>query len=210
MRSILHLNRAEPTELSRWVEMSRAHSVEHKIGYWRIFSALVSGWLRGAGGELRSGSKQIEESVDEYTSSGCTLGLPLFYLLLADLRLAAEDQRGALEALHAGRTHIASTGEQFSECELFRFMGRTLMEGPEPDPEGATFAYENAVSSAREQEAKLLWLRAATHLTTHQRKIGAPATALEELTSLCDWFGASELPDVARARALLAAEETVR
>jgi predicted ATPase len=210
MRSILHLNRAEATELSRWVEMSRAHSVEHNIGYWRIFSALVSGWLRGAAGEPRSGSKQIEESVDEYTSSGCTLGLPLFYVLLADLRLAAEDQRGALDALHAGRTHIARTGEQFSESELFRFMGRTLMEGPEPDPEGATIAYENAVNSARDQEAKLLLLRAATHLSAHQRMIGVPGTVLEELASLCDWFGASELPDVARARALLAAEETVR
>jgi class 3 adenylate cyclase len=210
MRSILHLNRAEPMELSRWVEMSRAHSVEHNIGYWRIFSALVSGWLRGAAGDLRSGSKQIEESVDEYTSSGCTLGLPLFYVLLADLRLAAEDQRGALDALHAGRTHIARTGEQFSESELFGFMGRALMEGPRSDPEGATIALENAISSARDQEAKLLWLRAATHLTAHQRTIGVPVTAVEELASLCDWFGASELPDVARARALLAAEETVR
>ncbi len=209
MRSILHLNRAEPAELSRWVEMSRAHTVEHNIGYWRIFSALFAGWLRGRAGELRLGSKQIEESLDEYTSSGCTLGLPHFHVLLADLRLAADDQRGALDALQAGREHIAGTGEQFSESELFRFMGRTLMEGPEPDAEGATIAYQNAVSSARNQEAKLLWLRAATHLVSHQRRIGAPPTELEELASLCDWFGESELPDVSRARALLAAEETV-
>jgi hypothetical protein len=137
------------------------------------------------------------------------LGLSHFYVLLADLRLAVDDKRGALEALDAGRQHIENTGERFSEPEVFRFIGRTLMEGPAPDPDGATVAYEKAVSAARDQEAKLLWLRAAIHLTTHQRKIGAPATMLDELASLCEWFGASELPDVVRARGLLAAESPV-
>jgi predicted ATPase len=163
--------------------------------------------LRGKGAELRAGSKQIEESLDAYTSSGCTLGLPHFCVLLADLRLAAGDQRRALEALEVGRAHIENTGERFSESELFRFMGRTLMEGPAPDADAATAAYEKAVEAARGQEAKLLWLRAASHLRTHQCKLGARSTELVELSSLCEWFGDSELPDVIRARALLGAQE---
>jgi len=210
MRTILHLNRAEPAELSRWVELSRAHSVEHNIGYWRILSALFSGWLRGRAGELRAGSKEIEESLDAYTRSGCTLGLPHFCVLLADLRLAAGDPRGALEVLEVGRRHIEDTGERFSESELFRFMGRALLEGPEPDGDAATTAYQKAVEASRSQGAKLLWLRAATELTVYQRKIGARSTELAELSSLCEWFGDSDVLDVTRARALLAAQEPVR
>ena len=210
MRTILHLNRAEPTELSRWVQLSRAHSVEHNVGYWRILSALYSGWLRGRAGELRAGSKEIEDSLDAYTSSGCTLGLPHFCVLLADLRLAAGDQRGAIDALEVGRRHIDDTGERFSESEVLRFLARTLVEGPAPDPDAATMAYHEAVEASRSQGAKLLCLRAATELTIHQRNIGAPSTELDDLSSLCEWFGDSEVPDVARARALMAAQESVR
>lgn len=209
MRTILHLNRAEPAELSRWVELSRAHSVEHNIGYWRILSALYSGWLRGRAGDLRAGSKEVEESLDAYTSSGCTLGLPHFCVLLADLRLTAGDRRGALDALNFGRRHIEATGERFSESELLRFLARTLVEGPEPDLDAATTAYQQAVEASRTQGAKLLCLRAATELITHQRNIGAPSAGLDDLSSLCEWFGDSEVPDVARARVLLAEQETV-
>jgi class 3 adenylate cyclase/tetratricopeptide (TPR) repeat protein len=209
MRTILHLNRAEPAELTRWVELSRAHSVEHNIGYWSTVSALFSAWLRGRTGELRAGTKETEDSLDAYTSSGCTLGLPHFCVLLADLRLAAGDQRGALEVLEVGRRHIESTGERFSESELLRFMGRALVEGPSPDADAATAAYQQAVEVARAQGAKLLWLRASTQLAIHERNVGNASTDLEELASLCDWFGDSEVPDLGRARDLLAAQEAV-
>jgi predicted ATPase len=137
------------------------------------------------------------------------LGLPHFCVLLADLRLTAGDQRGALGALDVGRRHIEDTGERFSESELLRFLARTLMEGPEPDLEAATTAYQKAVEASRNQGAKLLCLRAATELTIHQRNIGARSTALDDLSSMREWFGDSEVPDVARARALLAEQEIV-
>lgn len=209
MRTMFHLNRAEPTEFGRWVQMAAAHSVEHNIGYWRIVSALFGGWFRGRAGDPRTGAKQIEANLDEYTASGCKLALTNFYVLLADLQLAAGDQDASLKSLRDGERHLETTGERFFESELFRFMGRTLMEGAAPDPDAATAAYERAVSAARAQDAKLLWLRAATHLTMHRRKLGDTCTELDELASLLDWFGESELPDVARARALLAAQEAV-
>ena len=69
---------------------------------------------------------------------------------------------------------MEETGERFSASELFRFKGRALMAGDSPDPQGATAAYEAGVRAAREQNAKLLELRAATRLAEHQRAIGEP------------------------------------
>jgi hypothetical protein len=67
------------------------------------------------------------------------------------------------------------------------------------------------VSVAREQNAKLLELRAALSLADHQRSIGEPCTARNRIASLCDWFPpASDLPDVLRARELVATEFTAR
>ena len=212
MRSILHLARGEPVELRHWTEKTRAHSADLNIGYWHTVSLLHAGWQQGRAGQLRSSVAVLEEQIDAYLASGSRLSLPHFYILLADLRLAAGDQPQALEALRAGRAHIIETGERFSESELFRFMGRALMTGDAPDPEAATGAYEQAISAAAEQNAKLLELRAVTGLAVHQGRTGEDVTALERVAELCDWFGqgesASELPEIVRARRLLSVQQT--
>jgi class 3 adenylate cyclase/tetratricopeptide (TPR) repeat protein len=211
VRSLYHLSRTEAAEFGRWVEKTRAHSVDHDLGYWRTVSSLLSGWLRGRAGEVELGTARLEESLGAYLASGSRLGLPHFKVLLADLRLAAGDRRGALDALLAGEEYIEETGERLSESELFRFKARVLMAGDSPDTHGATAAYERAVAAAHDQNAKMLELRAATRLAAHQRSNGEPVTALDELATLCQWFpAASELPDVARARTLVASEWTVR
>jgi predicted ATPase len=207
MRSILHLSRAEPTELGRWISRTRAHSVDHGLGYWRTVSSLLSGWLQGRAGDMTGGTALVKESLDAYLASGSRLGLPHFQILFADLRRAAGDKRGALDLVLAGEEYIEETGERFSESELFRFKGRLLMTGDAPDPDAATAAFERAISSARDQNAKLLELQAATRLGEYQARLGEPATALDRVATLCDWFGPdAQLPDLVRARALIASE----
>jgi hypothetical protein len=57
----------------------------------------------------------------------------------------------------------------------------------------------------------MLELRAVTRLAAHQRSTGEAPTSLDELAALCDWFPATpELPDVARARTLVASEPMAR
>src|SRR2546427_5614346 len=60
----------------------------------------------GRAGELELGTTRLQESLDAYLSSGARLNLPHFYVLLADLRLAAGDRPRALDALRAGEEHI--------------------------------------------------------------------------------------------------------
>ena len=85
------------------------------------------------------------------------------------------------------------------------------MAGQSPAPHDATAAYESAVGAAREQNAKLLELRAATRLAAHQRRIGETSTVLNQLAALCDWFApTADLPDLIRARSLLTPESPTR
>ena len=205
MRSIVHLTRGESVELSYWVDKTLAVSIDSNIGYWRAVSSTLSAWQHGRSRDLDVGIARLQESQESYLQSGASLSLPHFCIYLADLRLAAGDRAQALDALRVGEDHIDATGEGFAESEMFRFKGRVLMAGSSPDPDAATVAYERAVSSARAQNARLLELRACTRLAVHQARIGAPRTALTQVAELCDWFTlASELPDVARARMLLA------
>src|SRR6202000_720944 len=116
--------RGEPVELRHWTEKTRAHSADLNIGYWHTVSLLHAAWQQGRGGQLSASIATLEQQPDEYLGSGSPPRLPHFYILLADLRLAAGDQPRALEALRAGRAHIIDTGERFSESALFCFMGR--------------------------------------------------------------------------------------
>jgi class 3 adenylate cyclase/tetratricopeptide (TPR) repeat protein len=210
MRAFLHLSRSEPADVGYWAERTRAHSTDHDIGYWRTLSSLLTGWVQARAGALPVGTIRVEESLNAYLRSGSRLGLPHLQILLADLRLAAGDPRRALDALSVGQEYIDETGERFSESELFRFKGRVLMSAEPPDPHGATAAYERAVRASREQNAKLLELRAATRLAELQRRVGETLYARDRVAALCDWFPpASELADVVRGRALVAAEEAM-
>jgi predicted ATPase len=205
MRSILHLSRAEPAELGRWILRTHAHSVDHDLGYWRAASALLSAWLQGRAGAIEEGLQRLQMGLDDYAASGSRLGLPQFHLLHADLKRVAGDKQGALDQLRIAEEQIAETGERLSESELFRFKGRLLMAGDDPDPEAAIVAFERAVATAHEQNARLLELQAATRLAEHRHKLGDGSAALERVAELSEWFDPdSQLMDVIRARALVA------
>jgi class 3 adenylate cyclase/tetratricopeptide (TPR) repeat protein len=211
MRSILHLSRSEPGELGRWIQRTYAQSVDHDLGYWRTFSSLIGAWLQARAGDLERGTRRLQHSLDEYIASGSKLGLPHFHILAADLRRVAGDKQGALDLLRAGEDYLDQTGEGFSESELFRFKGRLLATGDSPDPVAARAAFERAIRAAREQNAKMLELQAATRLAEHEAKLGEPPTVLDRVAALSDWFGpGSELVDVVRARTLLASETMAR
>ena len=211
MRTILHLSRAEPAELAASLEKTRAHSIDHDLGYWRAVSSVLFWWLRGRTGEVESSSERVRRGLDDYLASGSRLGLPNFQILAADLRRVAGDKQGALDLVRVGEEYIEETGERQSESELFRFKGRLLMTGDDPDPDAAMAAFERAMSVAREQNARLLEIQAATRLAEHQRKTGVTTSAMDRVAELCDWFGPDcGLLDVARARALVTAETMAR
>lgn len=209
MRSILHLSRGETDEVARWTAKTLAVSSDSNIEYWRALSSVIAAWEQGRAGHLDEGIASLEENLDRYLRSGSRLGLPHFYMYLANLRLAAGDRAGALAALTTGAHHIETTGEGLAESELYRLKGRVLMAGEDPEPELAAAAYERAVAAARRQNARLLELRAAMRLAAHQSRCGESPVALDRVAELCAWFGeSSELPDVVRARRLLTPEPT--
>jgi class 3 adenylate cyclase/predicted ATPase len=204
MRSILHLLRKDAAEFSDWVERTRAHSVERNLPYWTHLSELNAGWLRGRSGELAAGIADLESGIAQYLATGARLGLASFHVLLADLLLLAGDQARALDELAAGEAFTVETGERLNEPTLLIAKGRTLMGGEVPNVAAATRAYVNAIDSARRQRAKLLELRAAAHLTEHERATGQPLTEIDALAELCHWFPAtSTLADLHSARAVL-------
>ncbi len=204
MRCVLLLVTGQHEEFARWLARTDAHCTERNIGYWSTICKIWTAWARGLQGDAESQVLVLERLIAGYASSGGRVATPHFRALLAEVHLAAGGRDQALRSVEIGQRHIDRSGERLYEPELQWLTGRALISGPEPDTDAATSAFERAVVSARDQEAKLLELRAATGLALHQRRVGAPVTVLERIAGLCEWFGPdSGLPDVVRARAVI-------
>jgi class 3 adenylate cyclase len=204
MRCVLLLVTGQHEEFARWLARTDAHCTERNIGYWSTVCKIWTAWTRGLQGDAADQVHVLERLIAGYVSSGGRVATPHFRALLAEVQLVAGERDRALASVAIGQRHIDASRERLYEPELQWLTGRALIAGPEPDTAAATSAFERAMSSARDQEARLLELRAATGLALHQRRIGAPVTALETMARLCEWFGSgSTVPDVIRARAVL-------
>jgi class 3 adenylate cyclase/tetratricopeptide (TPR) repeat protein len=207
MRCVLLLVTGQHEEFARWLARTDAHCTERNIGYWSTVCKIWTAWARGLQGDAENQVRVLERLIAAYASSGGRVATPHFRALHAEVHLAAGARERALASVAIGQRHIDTSGERLYEPELQWLTGRALIAGAEPDTPAATAAFERAVASARDQEARLLELRAATGLALHQRRIGETVTVLEPMAALCEWFGRdSALPDVIRARMVLGEE----
>ena len=205
MRCLMHLTRGELPALAEWVERTRSFAAERNIAYWTTFTSLIQAWLVGRTRDPGPGLTRFRELLDTYLDAGSRLGLPMFANLLADLCQHAGDTVGAQRTIELGEQQVAATGERFSECQLLITKGDLLMTGLQPDPPGARAAYHAAATAAHLQQARPLELRVLARLTNLEQRLGEPCTQLTAMSELVAWFEpASAMPDVTRARALLA------
>jgi class 3 adenylate cyclase/tetratricopeptide (TPR) repeat protein len=202
MRTLLLLGR-DDAGAAPWAERTLAHSTQRNIPYWKHLSEMMTGWLRGRGGDVRTGIGLMESALSRYLDSGARLGFALFRSMLADLCLMAGDHADAMRHVSEGEAFIEETNERYNECGLLLAKARVLAKCNETD-ESHT-ALVRAVDVAREQRARLLELRAVAFLTAHEEAAGAPRTEITALKELVDRFPADAgLADLRAARALLA------
>jgi predicted ATPase len=94
------------------------------------------------------------------------------------------------------------TGERWFVAELYRQKGWLLLR--QGHPEAGEELYRKALSVAREQEAKLWELRAATSLARLRRGEGRFAAARDALAPAYGWFTEGfATPDLKAAKMLL-------
>jgi len=97
---------------------------------------------------------------------------------------------------------VERTGERWLEAELYRHKGQLLMR--QGHPAAAEELYRKALRIARDQEARLWELRAATSLARLWREQGRRAEAHELLAPVYGWFTEGfDTADLKEAKALL-------
>jgi class 3 adenylate cyclase/predicted ATPase len=154
-------------------------------------------------GELRDGSRALQQGLTAWRASGETIMSPYQLCRTAEGFLMAGDRNAAQALLEEAFTSQEQTGEYWVHAELLRLRGE--LRAMEHRAEQAEQDFSEALSTAQGQGARWFELRAATGLAHHWLRQGRGQAAHDLLSPVLDSFTeGSGTFDLQAAKALLA------
>jgi class 3 adenylate cyclase/tetratricopeptide (TPR) repeat protein len=179
---------------------------EHGIAYYFAVGLLFKGYCHAALGEAATAREFFERGLRNYRATGSRLYLAGFLRMAAESMWRIGDLAAAEAHLAESASLLHETGQRWDEAELHRIQGRLLLA--RGDIARARAEAATAHDIAVRQGAGLWRLRAASDLAELAAD-AAPApdgmTAFGRLAAACRAVeGAPDLPDLARARELMA------
>jgi hypothetical protein len=178
---------------------TEALASEHELVIHAAVAKVIRGWAQRDLAVLREGIAQYE-GAGQYVASS------FFRALLVEDLLEQGQVEEALEELLIVEAFVERSAERRHLPELHRLQGECLRRRDERSADAADARFEQALSIARQQGARLWELRAATSLASLRAERGERNTAQRLIDAAIDGFDdGCDLPDLRRARSLRAA-----
>jgi len=191
------------TQAETAIELGR----DYAMPFWLTLATYLRGWAIAEAGDVEAGIAGMRAGMAAYAATGGHAFLTLQLGLLGEQYGRLGDVEQGLAVVADGLTVAEQTDERWCEPELYRRRGDLLVRIAGKDEE-AEAAYLKAIEVARYQGARALELRAATHLGDLLLRSDRTVDASRLLEPIVASFSAitdsSLLPDLARARAILA------
>jgi tetratricopeptide (TPR) repeat protein len=161
--SVLHALRGEPAIAQGYAErclnISEQHGFRHWLGLSRAIRDICAAMLDTSARRL----DEVKTSLEEYQRAGYQLGLTAQFVLLCPALLLRNEPEAALELIDHGLSIVSHNSERFFEAELYRLKARALLMRGAAEIEAESLL-DQALRTARSQQARSLELRAATDL----------------------------------------------
>jgi predicted ATPase len=191
-------------EAQEQAEALIALATEHGLPLWQAAGVVVRGWALAAGGRAQDGIAVIRRGLADYRATGAELFSPYFLALLADAHVRTGQTVTGLRLTADALDQVERTGVRWIEAELHRLRSELLLALPQPDQAKVEKCFRQALAVAREQDAKMWELRAATSLSRLWAGQGKRAMAHDLLAPIYGWFTEGfETADLRDAKALL-------
>jgi tetratricopeptide (TPR) repeat protein len=185
--AILHTLRGEPAIAQGYAERCLAISEKHEFRQWLGLSRAIRDICVILQGGSASLLDEAKASLQQYQRAGYQLGLTAQCVLLCPALLLCNETETALEVIEHGLSIVSHNSERFFEAELYRLKAHTLLRRGAP-PAEAEILLDQALRTARAQQAQSLELRAATDLARLWLKQGQRAGAFDMLSSIYGRF----------------------
>ena len=161
--SVLHALRGEPTIAQAYAERCLAISEQHGFRQWLGLSRAVLGICAASLDDSSSRLDEVKAALDEYQRAGYQIGMTVLLVLLGQVWLSRNEPEAARDVIEQGLAIVDHNGERLFEAELYRLKACALRMRGAPDVEAESLL-DQALRTARSQQAQSLELRAATDL----------------------------------------------
>ena len=189
-------------------EAAMALSSEHGFPQFLTLGVILRGWALTIQGQVEEGIAQMRHGLATRRAIGIELCRP--YMLTALAEACGQVGQGE-EGLYILAEALAlgdKNGERLYEAETYRLKGALLLQQTAPDESQAETCFQQALDSARRQQAKSLELRAVMSLSRLWQRQDKGAESRKLLAPVYGWFTEGfDTADLRDAKALLEALE---
>ncbi|MGH8643903.1 MAG: adenylate/guanylate cyclase domain-containing protein [Gammaproteobacteria bacterium] len=180
-----------------------AVSTRYSFELGLAWATASQGWALAENGQAE-GVDRLISGLSATRATGASVNNTATLALLAELYLRKKHFSEGLAAIEDAQKIALTQGELFWQAELFRLKGELLLGQSDRSLNEAEQCFRNALEIARNQNAKMLELRAATSLAKLWKKLNQLDDAKSILnpvyTSFTEGFGS---PDLIEAKTVL-------
>jgi len=193
----------KPAVVARLTTTAIAIADEYNFPQEMAQGMILCGWATVMQGNVAQGIDELRQGIDLWKSLGVMLHRSYFPLLLAEAYAQAGEPAAGLAAVEEARVAAATYHDRYWEAENYRLRGElSLADGQTAEEAEADF--QQALTLARQQQAKALELRAAVSLGRLWQTQGKFVEARQLLSKLYQWFTEGfDTVDLQEAKALL-------
>lgn len=196
----------DPEATLKHADMLIELSTEHHFPFYQGIGTMFRGWAYGMIHGSRKGISQIQDGFDRLLSM--KLLHSLYSLLLAEAYHVVGETKSGLEILEKGIEVEHEYNELCYEAELYRLKGELLFALFPKNLTEVQESFQKAIEGSRQNNAKLLELRAVLALYSLLSLKGHSKEAYGMLLEIYSWFEEnSSYPDILKAKASLEESE---
>jgi predicted ATPase len=183
------------------MHLATTHGFAGMVEMGKIFG----GWVLAHGGEKIHGIVQLQHGMRAYHATGGETFRPSYLALLAEACKEVGKIEDGLGAIDEALAVVHRTGGRYCEAQLYRLRGDLLLSLATPNPGLAEACFQQALATARGQQAKAWELQVAVSLSRLWQRQGKTAEARRVLAEIYYWFTEGfATKDLQEAKALLA------
>jgi predicted ATPase len=202
--ALVHANRREWPAAQEQAEALIALSSEQGFAYRLAQGRILQGWALVQQGQGEGVIEQMKKNLAFVRATGAAVYMPYFRTLIAETYGCIGRPEEGVTELSEVLTLIDKTGERFYEATVYRAQGEWLLKLADDRQAEAEACFQQALTSARQQQAKSLELEAAISLSQLWQRQGRGAEAYPILAEIYGWFTEGfDIDMLQRAKTLL-------
>jgi predicted ATPase len=173
---------------SELAQKTWAVATEQNLPLWAGWSRAMRGYALFESGQRDAGIREIQAGLEAFRATGGELNTAYLISCLVEAYLAAGKVDLGLERVDEALRLLEVDCDRYYRAELLRLKGELILSTSRRNATESVACFEAALSTAREQGAKSLELRAAMSLGRLWFDGGSRSEAISVVSGVYGWF----------------------